>query len=71
MGVENRVGLLKDVTATLAKFGVNIIKIEGSEKKNLAEINIVANISSKQDLPRIIVRLKKINGVADIKSRFV
>ena len=71
LGIEDRVGLLKDVAALLAKFGANIIKIESSDVKNTAEIHLSAIIHSKNELPRILFRLKKINGVVDIKSRFV
>ena len=68
---KHRVGLLKDIATTLAKFGVNIIKIESSEVKKTAEIHLVAIIKSKSELPRMLFRLKKINGVIDTKSRFV
>ena len=72
--VEDRVGLLKDLSAVLAKFGVNIVKIESAaseEHAGVVDIHIVGTVKEKQDLPRIIFRFKKIRGVLETKARFL
>ena len=60
--IEGRIGLLKDVSATVSKGGINIHQIEGTDQG----IHLVLTLTERKDFKKILARLKKVKGVVGV-----
>ena len=71
LGVEDRVGLLKDVTVVVSKLGLNMNRVEGKGEGTHGRIQLTVTISTRGDLKRLLERLKNVKGVFDASGRIV
>jgi GTP pyrophosphokinase len=72
VAAENRIGLLKDVSATVSRSHVNIIKATMAEgRKGLSTIKIRCDLSEKKKAESLLLKIKKIDGIKEINYRLV
>ena len=66
LSVKDRIGLLKDVSGAVADFKINMKSVT-SETKNRAYPLIIINapIKNKNQLEKLMVKLKTIKGVEE------
>jgi len=67
----DRVGLLKDATATVSRSGINIVNIEGKGEGETGGMLLTVQISTRTDLKRLLERLRKVKGVMQVTGRIV
>src|SRR3989344_124966 len=65
--VEGRVGLLKDISAVVAKSGINIHSIEGSDQG----IHLVATLPTRADYKKLLAKLRRVKGVVEVEARLL
>lgn len=72
LSVRDRIGLLKDVSGIVADFKINMKSIT-SETKNRAYPLIIINapIKSKNQLEKLMVKLKTIKGVEEVSYKLL
>jgi GTP pyrophosphokinase len=70
---EDRVGLLKDITNTLARSHVNIIdlKIEHSPGSKFLTNKVLCNILTKDKIEKLVLKLKNIKGVREVSHQML
>lgn len=71
IAAEDRVGLLKDVSAAVASAGFNIVKIAGKAGSETGGIELVVQVPSRADIKKLLERLKKVKGVLEATGRIV
>jgi GTP pyrophosphokinase len=72
VAAENRIGLLKDISATVSRSRVNIIKATMAEGKNgLSAIKIRCDLGEKKKAESLLLKIKKIDGVKEINYKLV
>ena len=63
----NRVGMLVDISRIMSELDMNMTNINArTNKKNEATIDIGFEISSRNELEKIIDKLRQVNGVIDV-----
>ncbi len=70
IGVEDRLGLFKDITSVIAGMGINILSMEGGTqpKNKPTAVNIKVEISGFEELDRLFWQLKQIKGVTEVRK---
>ena len=64
---NNRSGLLADISKCLSDWGIDILTMNTkTSKEQIATMNMSFNVSSREELTRVIEKLKTINSVLDI-----
>jgi GTP pyrophosphokinase len=62
----DRTGLLRDVTATLAEAGVNILSASiNTDRNGVANMQYLFELGNMEQLDRVIYQLKQISGIFD------
>lgn len=73
--VEDRIGMIKDITSLLSLFRINIESLVTKEKEtannNYAVINLTFSAKNKTQIEKIATRLKTIKGVEEISPRSI
>lgn len=71
VSVENRVGMLKDITTVLSLLGINIDGVEGrAEGLAYPKITIKFSVKDKTLLAKARVKVKKIKGVESVTIKW-
>lgn len=65
---QDRIGLLKDVSAILSSFQINIRDILINRDTGYPQVHVVFALQEKSQLPKIKTKLRTIKGVKEIKS---
>lgn len=69
--VKDRVGLLSDLTRTISDTGCNILNVSSDAKgKDFPTIDISIDVKDRSRLTKLVTRLKTVEGVEAIESRF-
>jgi len=69
---EDRVGLLKDISAAVSSAGFNIVRIEGKGGSGeTGGIELTVQVPSRADVKKLLERLKKVKGVLEAMGRVV
>src|SRR3989344_791615 len=69
---EDRVGLLKDISAAVSSAGFNIVRIEGKGGSGeTGGIELTVQVPSRADVKKLLERLKKVKGVLEATGRVV
>jgi len=66
---NDREGLLRDISTTIADEKVNISSVEVKTKHHIATLNLIIDISDNQQLARIIRRIEAIPNVVEAHRR--
>jgi GTP pyrophosphokinase len=69
--VEDRVGLLKDVTTVIARFGFNMKRIVGKGEGTTGKITFTVKVHDRSDLRRILDRLRDVPGVLEASGKII
>lgn len=70
VAVENRVGMLKDITAVLSSLGINIDSVEGrAEGLTYPAISIKFSAEDKTLSEKARIKIKKLKGVESVKIK--
>ena len=66
--VEDRRGVLKDLTSIVANAGMNIVKMEsrGSPSDGTAAIDLVVEVEDKSQLERVAGALSRVEAVREV-----
>jgi GTP pyrophosphokinase len=65
---NDRMGLLADVASTIAQSGANILEVHTELRENkMVEINLVVSVVGVDQLNQLLLTLRKIKRVTDIK----
>jgi GTP pyrophosphokinase len=64
---DNRLGMLKQITAVISDTETNIRNIEANTENSQATIDIIVDIADLKHLERIITGVRKIPGVRDVQ----
>ncbi len=68
--VKNRVGILKDITAVLASFKINIESVSSAASGNeYPTIAVKFRVKKREQLERVKTRLKKVRGVQSVEEK--
>jgi GTP pyrophosphokinase len=67
----DRVGLLKDVSAVISRAHVNIAKVDVPPSRNFPILKIRATVNDKEKIKKLILKIKKIEGVKEISYKLV
>jgi GTP pyrophosphokinase len=68
MEVEDRKGLLAEVSSTVADVNTNITKIEASsDEDHRGRIDMTVEISDLKHLEKVVKSLRRVNGVLDVE----
>jgi len=69
--VDDRVGMLKDISSVLSSFRINIINLTTKESNNrYAVIHLGFFSKNKEQAEKISIRLKKIKGIEEVGFSF-
>ena len=68
---DDRAGMLHDITAVLAEFGVSLVSIEANsdEKSNTATIRLGVELRDLLELAKLVDRMSLVSGVAHVRRR--
>jgi len=68
---NDRAGMLHDITAVLAEFGVSLVSIEANsdEKSNTATIRLGVEVLDLLELAKLVDRMSLVSGVAHVRRR--
>mgnify|MGYP001592312588 CR=1 FL=1 len=69
--VADRIGILKDITAVISRSHININKVNVPQTENFPNLRIYCDLSDKEKIEKVILKLKKIKGVKEISYRLV
>src|SRR5262252_7826377 len=64
---DNRLGMLKQITAVISDSETNIRNIEANTENSQATIDIIVDMAALKHLERIITGVRKIPGVRDVQ----
>ncbi len=67
--VADRIGILKDITATISRSHININKVSVPQTTNFPNIRIAFKLDDKEKIEKLILKLKKIKGVKEISYK--
>ncbi len=67
----DRVGLLKDVSAVISRAHINIVKVDVPPSRNFPILKIRAAVNDKEKIEKLILKLKKVEGVKEINYKLV
>lgn len=72
IAAEDRIGLLKDITAVFARAKLNITATEtqGKAGTKYRGLKLNVNVSSRQDADRVLLKLKKIKEIKEVSYTF-
>jgi len=69
---QHRLGLLKDVSGVISRSHININKVLMPQSKDsLSMIKVKCDLSDKKKAERILLKLKKVEGVKEIRYKLV
>lgn len=68
---EDRVGLLKDLSAVISRSHVNIVKADIPKTAHFPAIKIRCQLSDKEKIEKILWKLKAVKGVKEISYKSV
>lgn len=60
--VEDRVGILKDVSVAVSRAGISIHQIEGSDQS----IHLILSLAERKTFKKILEKIRRIKGVIDV-----
>ncbi len=66
---KDRIGLLKDISNVFSSNKINIQELETKENVDYPKINVIFTTKDKEQLQKIITKLKAVKGVEQINSR--
>ena len=67
--VADRIGILKDITAVISRSHINIVKVSVPETGHFPNLRIRCDLSDKEKIEKLILKLKKIKGVKEISYK--
>jgi GTP pyrophosphokinase len=72
IALENRIGMLKDVSTVISRSHVNIVKAAMAEYKNgLSSIRIKCELDDNKKINNLLLKLKKVEGVKEASYKLV
>lgn len=69
--ISERIGLLKDISSVFAGSKINMTKVEMSKAGHFPNVKISCDLGDKEKIPKLILKLKKINGVREISFKTI
>lgn len=70
--VEDRIGILNDITKIIARSHINIMSHQShSVKDKFKTVKIVCDLINKDKLEKLIIKLKEIKGVKSVEHHFI
>ncbi len=69
--VADRIGILKDITSVISRSHINIVKVSVPETGHFPNLRIRCNLSDKEKIQKLILKLRKIKGVKEISYKMV
>lgn len=69
--VENRIGLIRDITSTIARFHIDIISVNTITNAKFPGLRIRCDTTDKEKMERLMIELKKIKAVKEINFHFI
>jgi guanosine-3',5'-bis(diphosphate) 3'-pyrophosphohydrolase len=69
--VADRIGILKDISATISRSHINITKINMPQSSHFPNLRIRCDFNDKRKTEKLILKLKKIKGVKEISYKTV
>lgn len=67
---QDRIGLLKDVTAVFARSKVNIVDIKSDSRDSWPLMKIQTEVNDQKDVDRLLVKVKKLRGVREVGFKY-
>ena len=68
---EDRVGILKDVSAAISRSHINIISVNVPPATHFPVIKIRCELNNKEKTERLVLKLKEIKGVKEINYKLI
>jgi len=69
--VADRIGILKDITTIISRSHVNIHKVDVPQTENFPNLRIHCDLSNKEKIEKLVLKLKKIKGVKEISYKLI
>jgi len=69
--VVDRIGILKDITSVISRSHINIVKVSVPETGHFPDLKIRCDINDREKIEKLILKLKKIEGVKEIGYKLV
>jgi len=69
--VVDRIGILKDITSVISRSHINIVKVNVPETGHFPDLKIRCDINDREKIEKLILKLKKIEGVKEIGYKLV
>lgn len=69
--VENRIGLLRDITAILSRSHINILEINSIASSRFPTIKFKCDLMQKDKIQKLIVKLKKLKEIKEISYQLI
>jgi len=69
--VVDRIGILKDITSVISRSHINIVKVSVPEIGHFPDLKIRCDINDREKIEKLILKLKKIEGVKEIGYKLV
>jgi len=72
LAIKDRIGLLKDVSEIVADFKINMKSITSETKNRLYPLIVIhAPFKNKEQLEKMMVKMKNITGVEEVSYTFI
>jgi len=68
---EDRVGLLKDISAVISQSHINITKVNVPQTTHFPNLRIRCAIDNKEKIEKLVLKLKKVEGVREISYKII
>jgi len=69
--VSDRIGILKDISAAISHSHINIAKVNIPQTDYFPNLRISCDLDDKQKIEKLILKLKKIDGVKEISYKII
>lgn len=71
LGVEDRVGMLQEITSVVSRAGFNMSRVEGRGEGAVGKITLTVTVPSRSALNRLLEKLRGSKGVLDASGRII
>ncbi len=71
IAAQDRVGLIKDISAVFSRNRISIVQIQSTTGKGATLTRLTANINNKEKAQALMFKLKKVKGVKEINFKTV
>lgn len=71
LGVEDRVGMLQEITNIVSRAGLNMERVEGRGEGEVGKIRLVVLLQSRSEFKKLLEQLQALKGVLDASGRII